>query len=100
MTTSSNNNHNNGSISTSNIDVTLLQYDETHIASGNIFEHRLDCSIFNRYSLHKRNAIYIYICIFNFKMMNHMSIITHDVLFYHNDLWSIDGCLCSISVNC
>jgi hypothetical protein len=56
----SSNNH-NGSISMSHINLTWRQYDENHIASGNIFEHHQDCSIFNRYSLHKWNTIYIYI---------------------------------------
>ncbi len=36
-----------------------MQYDEKHAASGNLFEHYQDCSIFNCHSLHKRNAIYI-----------------------------------------
>jgi hypothetical protein len=70
----SNNNH-NGSISTNNIDSTLLQYDEKHATAGNISEHHQDCLIFNRCSLHKRNVI----CIFVLKMMDHMSMITHDV---------------------
>ncbi len=50
---SSFNNNHNGSISTSNIDGTLLQFDEKHTTAGNIFEHHQDCFIFNRCSLHK-----------------------------------------------
>jgi hypothetical protein len=97
MGSNSNNNH-NGSISTSNIDSTLLQFDEKHTTAGNIFEHHHDCLRFNRCSLHKRNVIYIYVFVIH--MTNHMLMITHDVFFWESDLGSIDSCLYSICVNC